>query len=111
MDAATGEVRVGIFALRDIEPEEELSYNYQFQHFAHEESSKDQTSFMCRCGAENCIGTLDSTSHKREEAKFNLNKKIKIRWTDGKDHVATIKEYDWKSQKYVNTHTHAHSLT
>ncbi|QDZ24870.1 histone methyltransferase [Chloropicon primus] len=102
VDAATGEVRVGIFALRDIEPGEELSYNYQFQHFAHGE--KDVTSFDCRCGAPNCIGTLDSTVKKREEVKEYMNKKIKIKWTDGKDHIATVTDYNWKTQKYTITY-------
>ena len=77
VDAATGEVRVGIFAMRDIEAGEELSYNYQFQHFAHGEAAK--TSFDCRCGAPNCIGTLDSTVKKRDEVKETVGKKIKVK--------------------------------
>lgn len=31
-DAATGEIRIGIFAADDIEPGTELAYDYQFQH-------------------------------------------------------------------------------
>lgn len=31
-DAATGEIRVGIFAAQDIDPEVELTYDYMFQH-------------------------------------------------------------------------------
>lgn len=100
-DASTGEVRVGIFAIRDIEAGEELSYNYQFQHFAHEMENANKTSFDCRCGAPNCIGTLDSTVEKREEIKKFMNKAIKIKWTDGKFHNAVICDYDWKTQKYI----------
>jgi len=99
VDASTGEVRVGIFALRDIEPNEELSYNYQFQHFAHEEELK--TSFGCRCGAPNCIGTLDSTVKKREQVASFTGKMIRIKWTDGKFHLAKICGYNWQKQKYA----------
>lgn len=31
-DAATGEIRVGIFAAQDIPPGQELTYDYMFQH-------------------------------------------------------------------------------
>jgi hypothetical protein len=31
-DAATGEIRVGIFAAQDIDPGVELTYDYMFQH-------------------------------------------------------------------------------
>lgn len=102
VDAATGEVRVGIFAMRDIEAGEELSYNYQFQHFAHGEAAK--TSFDCRCGAPNCIGTLDSTVKKRDEVKETVGKKIKVKWIDGKEHLATVTDYDWKAGKYQITY-------
>ena len=32
-DAATGEIRIGIFAATDILPGTELTYDYQFQHY------------------------------------------------------------------------------
>ena len=51
-DAATGEVRVGIFALRDILPGEELEYDYSFQTYGSLKPSA--ASFVCMCGAKNC---------------------------------------------------------
>lgn len=46
-----GHMRVGIFSLRDIAPGEFLSYDYQFD-------TKHGDKFACRCGAENCRGTM-----------------------------------------------------
>lgn len=51
-DATTGEVRVGIFALRDVAPGEELVYDYAFQHYG--AMRQNATSFACMCGAKNC---------------------------------------------------------
>ncbi len=43
------EKRVGVFASRDIQPNEELSYNYNFDSLVN---------YSCFCGSQNCTGTL-----------------------------------------------------
>ena len=53
-------MQVGIFALRNIKAGEELTYDYHFNHFGHEGA----TSFVCRCGAPQCRGTLDADPEK-----------------------------------------------
>lgn len=50
-DAATGEVRIGIFTTRPVSELEELTYDYMFEHsgvgaLAH--------GFRCMCGSKNC---------------------------------------------------------
>ena len=64
-DSATNEIRVGIFTTRDIEKGEELTYNYNFQHFGNSRSK----SFHCLCGASGCIGSLDAKKAKRRKTK------------------------------------------
>ena len=49
--------RVFIDALRDIEPGEELTYDYQIQREADDPPDIDQV-FACRCGARGCRGTM-----------------------------------------------------
>ena len=51
-DAASGEVRVGIFAARDVAAGEELTYDYMFEHYGL--SAGAANGFRCRCGAKNC---------------------------------------------------------
>jgi hypothetical protein len=46
-----GYMRVGIFSLKDIEPGQFLSYDYQFD-------TKHGDFFRCRCGAASCRGTM-----------------------------------------------------
>lgn len=50
--ATTGEVRVGIYALRDIPVGEELTYDYFFEHYGAMKPAAG--SFVCKCGAKNC---------------------------------------------------------
>jgi uncharacterized protein len=49
--------RVFIDALRDIEPGEELTYDYQIQREADDPPDIDHV-FACRCGAPGCRGTM-----------------------------------------------------
>jgi uncharacterized protein len=49
--------RVFIDALRDIEPGEELTYDYQIQREPDDPPDIDQV-FACRCGAPGCRGTM-----------------------------------------------------
>lgn len=46
-----GRMRCGIFALRDIEPGEFLSYDYHFD-------TRHGDKFVCCCGSANCRGTM-----------------------------------------------------
>jgi len=118
VDAATGEVRVGIFAVRDIEAGEEVTYNYNFLHFGRTEEG-DVTSFVCRCGAPSCKGRLDSASEMREKVASMIRRRIKIKkkvlksrkkagkktgtknGVAGKYTEAVIVDYKWSSKQFV----------
>ena len=73
-DAATGEMRVGIFTVRDVAAGEELCYNYNFQQLYGQGGE-----YACRCGAPSCLGNMDS----RHQAT-HLGRRLEIYW-DGDD--------------------------
>ena len=50
--SVNGYYRVSLFALRDIRPGEELSYDYNFDNFNSEMMQS------CRCGSKNCRGVI-----------------------------------------------------
>jgi SET domain len=60
-----GRMRCGIFALRDIQPNEFLSYDYHFD-------TKHGDRFICCCGSKNCRGTMKYG--KMEDNANNMNK-------------------------------------
>ncbi|KAL7751133.1 hypothetical protein RI367_003337 [Sorochytrium milnesiophthora] len=55
-----GEYHVGIFASRNIEPEEEITYDYNFSNF----SKGDSALQRCLCGSKRCRKTLGEAKEK-----------------------------------------------
>ncbi|KVC78186.1 SET domain-containing protein [Burkholderia ubonensis] len=66
--------RVYIHALRDIEPEEELFYDYGLVIDA-KLTKKLKREYACHCGAQSCRGTLLATSDTGAGAKKKKKKK------------------------------------
>lgn len=66
-EAYEDEGRVYIHALRDIEPGEELNYNYALVYDErHTAAVKKQ--FACRCGAPSCSGTMLAPKKRKKAA-------------------------------------------
>jgi hypothetical protein len=56
-EAVTERRRIWIYALRDIEAEEELTYDYNLTDDGESEASRARH-YACRCGAPTCRGTM-----------------------------------------------------
>ncbi|KAL4232100.1 Histone-lysine N-methyltransferase [Mactra antiquata] len=63
-----GDVRVGLFALRDIKEGEELTFNYNFDCLGNEQTK-------CQCGSENCSGYLGVRPKSQHAAAMDEKKK------------------------------------
>jgi hypothetical protein len=81
-----GRMRIGIFAIKDIERDAALSYDYQF------ETSEAQV-FKCCCGAPKCRGTMAPISkNQRDRQKYlSLTKSKRIDKVDRKRMIEVCK--------------------
>ena len=66
-----GDTRVGLFAIKDVQPGTELTFNYQFETVG---DNKKQ----CMCGASNCSGLIGEKPKNREMKLKNEDKKLKL---------------------------------
>lgn len=60
--------RVVIEALRDIRPEEELTYDYDIQ-IGEPITDEERKLWACRCGAPNCTGTMLKAAKRAKKVK------------------------------------------
>ena len=78
-EATIDKKRVFIEAIRDIEPGEELNYDYAFERDKKDDGSRDGL-YACRCGAANCRGSMLvelKTKDINEEALKRMKKDIR----------------------------------
>lgn len=71
-----GYMRVAVMSVRDIQAGEFFSYDYQFD-------TKQDDRFVCRCGSDNCRGTMKGGSHqtvtvKKTSAQLKNEGKAKV---------------------------------
>jgi hypothetical protein len=68
-----GETRIGLFTTRAVKENEELTYDYQFQHAGLHAAAQG---FRCMCGAPNCRGTMDVNP----ERSRDMGRKLRVKW-------------------------------
>lgn len=78
-DPSTGQTHVCIFAIRDIQPGTELTYNYCFLDFGLS-GKRGKRSFSCQCGTPSCC-MLQPVE--QELMRRYIGKRIEVRWDDG----------------------------
>lgn len=70
-EAVNEEGRIFVEAIRDIEPGEELTYDYGYEHIG-EVSDELRKQYVCYCGSPDCRGTIlkvDQSESENPEAK------------------------------------------
>ena len=67
-DAVITRGHIWIYAVKPIRKGEELAYDYQFEHLP-EYTHDDLVFYRCRCGAQNCRGTIVKIDRRRRLAR------------------------------------------
>ena len=92
-----GYMRIGIFSLKDIEPGQFLSYDYQFD-------TTHGDKFRCRCGAKSCRGTMKGG--KGEGVDVGIERKTrKDEWEEAKARYERDRKYLEEAEKKENERT------
>ncbi|MBA3656638.1 MAG: SET domain-containing protein-lysine N-methyltransferase [Gemmatimonadaceae bacterium] len=63
-EAVIEKKRIFIYALKTIHPGDELVYDYQYERTGENDEEMEKF-YKCRCGSENCRGTIMKKSKKR----------------------------------------------
>lgn len=66
--------QIFIYALRTIRPGEEVLYDYQYER-TEEHTEEDEKFYKCRCGSENCRGSI--LAPPRKKRKPAVSKKVR----------------------------------
>ena len=73
-----GHYRMALFALKDIQPDEELTYDYNFSLFNPHEGQR------CKCGSDRCRGVIGKKNNMK---LFNFTEFFTLFFTMKKDSV------------------------
>lgn len=95
IDSSTGQTHVGIFAILDIPPGTELTYNYCFEDYGLSGKSQKR-SFMCQCGTSSC--SMLEPIEKKLMRKL-VGKRLEVRWDDGW-YPGVVELYNLKKKKF-----------
>ncbi|GAB0493264.1 hypothetical protein MMPV_004540 [Pyropia vietnamensis] len=92
LDAATGEMRVGIFTLEPVAAGAELTYDYRF----YDGAPRDGGAYVCRCGSAVCRGWLDA--HPDRMRRYGT--RVSVRWDNARWYTGTITRYEPSTRRY-----------
>lgn len=99
VEQKTGITHVGIFAIKDILPGTEITYNYR-QNFGFGfqiDGGEVNRKFVCRCRSDTCC-MMDPTE--RDWVLKAVGRRIKVKWDDGW-YTGKVESYDQDRKKFT----------